>query len=359
MDLFRRLSIPLLLALAALLALPILFSLTAPALISAPASLPKPIHDVLVSVGVDAALEAVFADLGLYLPGKVCAAGNCQAWYCDRIINGQCHQRNGDGSYSPTNPVGCVGNCGGGSGACNQGQCPDGDDYKCCAQPGIGGCGPHLMGVRGSDCCGGGPGATPTPAPTPTPPPCDGERIDVREPRGSYEQDPPHAIVVGQDPTVRGFDLEIDLRGGRAERWIMESKQRCDDGSGEYPDDCPSGPWHWTCVWELQERYNDPISKVEVAMRLHEDTIAWIEGELSARYPGTRRTEPLPKVFTVWEGRAMSVFEDWNYLPSDPGLHGGRIIITTAGTPISEPRQVSIPFEVIVHLKDTTLWEWQ
>jgi len=90
----------------------------------------------------------------------------------------------------------------------------------------------------------------PTPAPTPTPPPCDGERIDVRKPRGSYE-----------------------------------------------------------------------------------------------------------KVFTIWEGRAMSVVEDWNYLPNDPGMHGGRIIITTAGTAISPPQQVSIPFEVHVYLKDTTLWE--
>jgi len=158
---------------------------------------------------------------------------------------------------------------------------------------------------------------------------------------------------------VRGFDLEIDLRGGGAERWTMETKQLCDNGSGEYPDDCASGPWHWSCVWELQERYNDPIVKVEVAMRLHENTIGWIEGELAARYPGTTRTEPLPNVFTIWEGRSMSVTEDWNYLPSDPGVHGGRIIITTAGTPISDPQEVSVGFEVHVHLKDTTLWEWQ
>ena len=358
MDLFRRLSLPLLLALTTVLALPLFFTLVTPALVSAPTTLPEPISVLLLRLGIEDELEAAFADLGLYPPAKVCALGNCQAWYCDRVIHSQCYKRNGDGSYSPTDPIGCSGNCSGGPSACSSGDCPDGKSYRCCAQPGAGGCGPHLMGIRGSDCCGGSSDTTPTPAPTPTPPPCDGERIDVRKPRGSYEQDPPHAVVVGQDPSVRGFDLEIDLRGGRAERWSMESKQLCDGGAGEYPADCASGPWHWSCVWELQERYNDPIVKVEVGMRLHENTIRWIEGELRTRYPGTTRTEPLPKVFTIWEGRSMSVVEDWNYLPSDPGVHGGRIIVTTAGTPISEPQQVSIPFEVHVHLKDTTLWEW-
>jgi len=38
-------------------------------------------------------------------------------------------------------------------------------------------------------------------------------------------------------------------------------------------------------------------------------------------------------------------------------VHGGRILITTAGTAISPPQHVSIPFEVKVYLKDTTLWE--
>ena len=359
MDLFRRLSLPLLLALITLLVLPLLFTSVTPTLVNSPARLPEAINVMLIRFVTENEIGAALADLGFYAPGKVCATGNCLALYCDRIINGQCHKRNGDGSYSPTNPIGCSGNCAGGSSRCSSGVCPDGKSYRCCAQPGAGGCGRYLLGVRGSDCCGGRSGSTPTPAPTPTPPPCDGERVDVRKPRGSYEQDPPHAVVVGQDPAARGFDLEVVIRGGRAERWTMESKQLCDNGAGEYPNDCASAPWHWSCVWELQERYNDPIVKVEVGMRLHEDTIRWIEEELSARYPGTKRTEPLPKVFTIWKGRAMSVSKDWNYLPSDPGVHGGRIIVTTAGTPISGPQQVSIPFAVPVYLKDTTLWEFK
>lgn len=288
---------------------------------------------------------------------QACAAGNCQAWYCDQVIGGQCYQRNGDGSYSPTNPVGCVGNCAGGTGKCSSGACPDGKSYKCCAQSGQGGCGPILMGVRGSDCCGGNEEATPTPAPTPTPPACDGLRTDVSKPYGSYDQEPKHVIVVGQDPSVRGFDLKLDLHGGRAEQWQMRSKQVCTTVRGDYPADCPAGPWQWTCVWTLLHRYNDPIVKVVVAMRLHESTIAWIDNELAPRYPGLQRSEPLPKVFAVWQGRTMRVRKDWHYLPSDPGVHGGRIILTTAGTPISDPQQVSIPFEVKVYLKDTTLWE--
>jgi hypothetical protein len=181
--------------------------------------------------------------------------------------------------------------------------------------------------------------------------------VNVTKPSGSYEQEPKHVIVVGQDPTVRGFDLKLDLRGGWAEKWELRSQQVCTRVVGAYPDACPSGPWRWTCAWTRIARYNDPIVKVEVAMRLHESTIAWIENDLAARYPGVRRTEPLPKVFTVWQGRAMRVREDWRYLPSDPGVHGGRIRITTAGTAISPPQQVSIPFEVKVYLKDTSLWE--
>lgn len=299
---------------------------------------------------------AFLADLGFYPPGSACAGDGCQAWYCDLVINGQCHERRGSG-YVPSNPVGCLGNCGGGTGSCSSGRCANGDPYRCCAQPGQGGCGPILMGVRGSDCCGDA-GSTPTPAPTPTPPTCDGERTQRFPPRGDYRQEPAHAVVVGQDPGVKGFTLRLDLHGGRAERWKLETKQMCTTGGGEYPQDCPSGPWEWRCVWEMQARYNDPIVKVDVAMRLHESTIAWIEGALAGRYRGAERQEPLPGVFGVWQGRAMAVRADWNYLPSDPGIHGGRILVTTAGTPISPPQQISIPFEVPVYLKDTTLWEW-
>ncbi|MCO6451212.1 MAG: hypothetical protein J5I90_10545 [Caldilineales bacterium] len=356
MDLFRRLPLAFFVALTLLLITPALAGLLAPVLVQAPLVMPAAIDQALVDLGVQEDAYAFLAELGLYPPGTACASGGCQAWYCDIMMNGSCYQRNGDGSYSPTSPVGCSGNCGGGGGSCSRGTCGNGERYNCCAQAGRGGCGPILRGVRGQDCCGGPPKAEPTVAPTPTPPPCDGERIDLIKPGGSYTQDPPHAVVVGQDPAVRGFDLDINLRGGRAEWWKMESKQVCDPGGGAYPADCANGPWQWRCVWTLQERHNDPIVKVEVAMRLHESTVAWIK-ELAARYPGARQTEPLPQVFTVWEGRAMAVHEDWNYLPSDPGVHGGRIIITTAGTPISDPQEVSIPFEVKVHLKDSTLWE--
>ncbi len=289
---------------------------------------------------------------------SACASGNCQAWYCDRVIAGQCYQRNGDGSYSPTNPVGCVGNCSGGSGMCSAGACPGGKkNYNCCAQSGQGGCGPILMGVRGSDCCGSHPNPTPRPTATPTPPACSGRRVTVTKPGGGYEQEPDHVIVVGQDPSVRGFTLKLDLHGGRAEQWELRSRQACTSVRGEYPDDCPVGPWRWTCAWTRTARYNDPLVRVDVAMRLHENTIAWIEGDLARRYPGVRRTEPLPRVFTVWQGRAMRVREDWRYLPSDPGVHGGRILLHTAGTAITPPQEVSLPFEVKVYLKDTTLWE--
>ena len=168
-------------------------------------------------------------ELGLVAPSKVCAGGNCQAFYCDRghqwpvpqaqwrwqLFPHQSHRLRGQllrrqPAAAAAAPVLMA------------------KPTVLRPDPAPAAVGPIITGVRGSDCCGGSSKKTPTPAPTPTPPPCDGERIDVRKPRGSYEQDPPHATVVGQDPTVRGFDLEIDLQGGRAERWTMETKQLCD-----------------------------------------------------------------------------------------------------------------------------------
>ena len=354
----KRLALTFFFALILLLIPPTLASVWQPALLQAPAIVPEPVDTPLSQLGIRDEAYTFLADLGLYAPGQACATGRCQAWYCDRMIMGRCYQRNGDGSYSLTNPVGCLGNCGGGVGVCDSGLCSDSDQaYNCCAKPGQGGCGPILMGVRGTDCCADTAKATPTPEPTPTPPACDGQRTQVSKPHGGYKQAPEHVIVVGQDPGVRGFDLKLDLHGGRAERWQTHSRQLCTATAGRYPAACPDGPWRWACVWELESSFNDPIVKVEVAMRLHESSIAWIENELAPRYPGLRRSEPLPKVFKVWQGRAMAVRQTWHYLPSDPGVHGGRIILTTAGTPISAPQQISVPFEVKVYLKDTTLWE--
>lgn len=353
----NRLAGAFLLALTLLLAPSALFSWLAPTLTNAPAVMPAPVDTALSQLGIRDDAYAFLQDLGLYPPGQACAGLGCQAWYCDLILNGQCHQHRG-GGYVPTNPVGCVGSCSGGGGVCSGGSCPDGRGYNCCAQSGNGGCGPLLMGVRGSDCCGAGPGGTPPPRP-PTPTgPCNGERIDVDEPRGSYTQEPRNAVVVGQDPGVKGFTLRISASGGKAELWQQGTHRYCANGGGDYPKDCPNGPSRSVCEWDLKARYDDPLIKVELALRLHESTIAWIDGPLAGRYRGAQRKEPLPKQFTVWQGHSMSVHQNWKYLPSDPGVHGGRIILTTAGTPISPPQQVSVPVEVPVYLKDTTLWEW-
>ena len=129
--------------------------------------MPPAIDQALGTLGIRDDAYAFLADLGLYAPGQACADGGCQAWYCDLVILGQCYQRRGE-AYVPSNPVGCLGNCGGGVGLCSTGTCPEGEPYNCCARPGEGGCGPLLMDVRGTDCCGQEGPPTPTPPPTPT-----------------------------------------------------------------------------------------------------------------------------------------------------------------------------------------------
>jgi hypothetical protein len=70
-------------------------------------------------------------------------------------------------------------------------------------------------------------------------------------------------------------------------------------------------------------------------------------------------TEPL------WRNWAMRGIERWRYAPGqpdvlsqgplDPGIHGGKIVGTTRGTPLNPPQIVERAFSVPVYLLDTTL----
>lgn len=267
-------------------------------------------------------------------------AGLCQGCYCDTIINGTCIV-NG----RPSGCIGCVGSC------INPGEC------QCRA--GVGGCGAVVAWCRSQDCQPRDePTATPTPAPTPTPPPpiCQERVYDfIHPPRVvDWYHEPDYPTVVGQDPTFRGFDLVIAASGGFAQTRQVLLEQLCPDGSTD-PALCPAD-WRWQCTERILVHHDDPIMAVDLPMRLADSSVAWLGGELPQRYYHASPKEGLPKTFQLWRGESMSVQTGlFDYKAQDPGVHGGQILVTTKGTPLNPPQRVAEPYEVKVHLLDTTL----
>lgn len=278
------------------------------------------------------------AALGGATPAQ--CSGLCQGCYCDTILNGTC-MVNG----RPSGCIGCVGSC------INPSEC------QCRA--GVGGCGAVVAWCRSQDCQPRDePTATPTPAPTPTPvPPICQERIyDFIQPPQVVDwfHRPDYPTVVGQDSTFRGFDLVISASGGFAETRQVALEQLCPDGSSD-PAHCPAD-WRWQCTERVLIHYDDPLVAVDLPMRLADSSMDWLGGELPQRYYHASPKEGLPKTFFLWRGESMSVQTGlFDYKAQDPGVHGGRILVTTKGTPLNPPQQISQPYSVKVHLLDTTL----
>ncbi len=278
---------------------------------------------------------------------SVCA-GLCQACYCDAIVNGECYV-----GGQPSGCIGCVGACT--------------SDDNCECEPGRGGCGAELAWCRDSDCDpqgdddddgDGDDDDGPQPTPTPVPPVCDVGRttVHVEEPAITWEYEPEYPVAVHQDPTFRGFDILIQAKGGWAEKRRVELTQECRDGNGTYPEDCPDEAWEWVCEEQVLEHHDDPLVRIDMPMRLDDSSVAWIEGYLRQRYYGATRKEPLPWVFHLWQGEAMRVSTGlMEYKAQDPGVHGGRIIATTKGTPLNPPQVIEQPYSVPVYLLDTTI----
>ena len=296
------------------------------------------------------ALLAVIPLLGVVLfsphPDTAHCTGNCQACYCDDIkkidgvdicyVNGQ-----------PSSCIGCVGSCN--------------SDDNCEAKPGVGGCGSVIAWARNSDCryTPPPPANTPTPTPTPTPPPPESCPVRtwvlVHEPESDeIEHEPPYPLVARQDTTNTGFVLHFNVTGGWAKKYEQEPKQMCRTRSQTYPDDCPND-WEWVCVRNVIEQYDDPIIEVDLGMRLGDGVREWIENDLGSRYYGAHVQDDLPRVWELYKGGGvMSWSSDFEYHPYDPGVHGGRLIVTIKGTPLNPPQHVSFPYTVPVYLWDTT-----
>ncbi len=264
----------------------------------------------------------------------------CLCRYCDEpLVNGRC-------------PTTLDGGCIGGAG-----NCTSGDNCEWSGQ--AGGCGPVKCGCRNRDCLPGDDGKpTPTPPPpTPAPKACQAPWDEVKKPSlAGVDYRPSHPVVVGQDPDPIGFTIPLTARGGVAIRHTYRQVRLCQPGPGKYPDDCPAGPWYWDCE-EKQERFDDPLVKIDITMDLDPASSAWINGYLNGRYTGAHAQEDLPARWKFWEGVSMSFTEEWHYMPKDPGAHQGEIILFTRGTPISPAQEVHVPYRVPVWLIDTTIGE--
>ncbi len=309
--------------------------------------------------------------LGLLLAGGWAAArpkaascqGVCQCWYCPqyRYIGGEFF------CDSPCDH-GCVGAC-----AYNDSQphLPP----TCSQVPGQGGCGP-VCSCRAGD-CGGAPVPTenpPTPivTPEPTPPPeCPPlgevrEWTEIKPPKLTFTgYKPERPVVVEQDPDKQGFRMQITGAGGRYEHKTQQLEKVCDD-QPQPANGAPCKEWHWECPIRCPECYDDPFAAVQVRMRLADSTMAWIQGDLAGRYTGAQPKEGLPRTWQLPGVRnRMTLDLWWIYAPRqpdilsngplDPGVHGGKIIGWTTGTPKSPPQVVEAPFSVPVYLLDTTI----
>ena len=343
-------------------------------------SLPRQVKTwrwLAVALGLVVTLVGVWAYL---LPAQKtpahCDGGVCQCCYCEDRPNGEC--------YVDGHPSGCIG-C---AGACAyndaEPQLPG-----TCSDGGRGGCGAYVIWCRSSDCGvrDGGPPAPistvpprPTPRPTPIPDPnnCPAlgetrEWFNLIPPKiGKPQYQPDHPTVIGQDPNKTGFTMHMVFDGGRYEHKTQRLEQWCGPASageslGRYGTDCTGDvEWHWECPIRCPECYDDPLSSAQIHMRLADPTLDWIQQELAARYPGAAPKEGLPRTWQII-GVANQMHYDawWRYAPGqpdylsngpiDPGIHGGRIVVTTKGTPKSAPQVVQSPFEVPVYLVETTI----
>lgn len=287
----------------------------------------------LVAIGI--AIIVIFLT-GFIKKGN--CTGVCQCCYCDYVLNGVCIV-NG----SPSSCIGCVGNCV--------------STNSCQGAPGQGGCGSYIAWCRDSDCQPSTPPAPPTPPPTPTPvPPCDTTPyVVVSRPAATWQIRPPFPIVIGQDPYMRGVDFYIDAHGGWAEKRKQEPTQVC-NGGGTYPQDCPND-WHWTCPERVLEHYDDPLVKIKLTMDLAPSSKEWITGELARVYPGAHIKERFPKEFDIYNGLTMR-YAAWvlrSYAAQDPGYRVGDIVLKTAGTPLSSPQTVYVPYRFPVYLAESTI----
>ncbi len=209
--------------------------------------------------------------------------------------------------------------------------------------------------------------------PTPAPSECAQPSIKRGEISAQAQLlDPPHPLVVGQDPTKRGVDLEFRLTiGPTIYTWYEAVEQHecvyVADGSGAgCPGEHAGNPYYQYNTWiecvPHQVVYQETAQWVVTQATLGEQSRQWILNQLSVRYPGaylhhpdwTWTNPPAQSGFQgdtfVWTARLLNV------PVADPGRYGLTVAGKTSGTPVTEPRSFSIQAgEFPVHLITSTL----
>lgn len=182
---------------------------------------------------------------------------------------------------------------------------------------------------------------------------------------------PDFPVVVGQDPERRGADLSVDVTvppvvvSYNVE--VSQPERRCDWVGPGGGTGCPQGSydntdWHpwmagndWRAVDGTRvtcerrtETHPDRIASLRVQAELTAESIAWITGDLAARYPGARVYQPLWSLYPGLAPTSASLSPEgavwsatWERVPfRDPGNYRVSVEGQTGGTPYTAPRRL-------------------
>jgi hypothetical protein len=204
----------------------------------------------------------------------------------------------------------------------------------------------------------------PTSPPTVNPPSCcsSGEEVYLKAvipqpaPEFTLEFLPPYPIVIGQDATKRGVDIQGRATLGPCtviwhhvlrEQYIYCGKERCDCNT----DNCEVR--ESIKEWDTTDYEPDQMASATVDSSLSAKSIAYIQGPMQQIYPGARVQQAQVGVYpTGWARVAdyrVSIPTVWTMLAervpyADPGDWDFQATLNTTGTPHCGPLHWSKAF---------------
>jgi hypothetical protein len=209
------------------------------------------------------------------------------------------------------------------------------------------------------------PPEAPTPPPpgaTPPPP------IQCPEPRvipgaitfSGSKTAPNYPLVIGQDPTQRGVDLQFSASVAPTVyiTYDLEPEYACVDSPGAPGGDgCgrdeEAQQVGWFCR-EVRQEFPECVASARGAASLSQESRNWILHELSNRYPGAHLKNP-DFGFSSASACVWSASET-NVQIADPGTWNLSVRGSTSGTPVSAPRSFGGNVDTFaVWLKETTI----
>lgn len=176
---------------------------------------------------------------------------------------------------------------------------------------------------------------------------------------------PEYPVVVGQDPARTGVSLSVSLTVPPVVYAynVRNVHVACEgSGCGQPPGTGPVRLIQWETCDRVSRSFEDRLASLGVATDLSADSIAWITGELAARYPGAQvyraHWSLLPGMGGSGGGLGTSDFAmQWSAIPfADPGTYEVEVRGLTTGTAVSPPRAFRWAGAVFeVHLLETAL----